>query len=358
MESLDKIRKSGKIKYEVISGSHAYGTNNKHSDQDIRGIFVPHKDEYISMKDIPNQYNDNKNDIIFYSLKRFLDLASNANPNIIELLWIPKDCVIYRHNMLDPIFENRNKFITKSAYNSHYSYAKSQIKKAKGCNKRVNNPQPEEKPKREDFCFVIPSVAIDGYFKGRPIPIKKIGLDLSQFHVSKLEHGHNSFRLYDYSDSKSKGVFKNDAIVCQSIPYEDENKRYYGILIFNKDQYERQVAEWHNYWDWFKNRNDARWIDQEKGKLDYDCKNMMHCYRLLLSSKNILENGEPLVRFEGEPLAELRSIRNGDLKYEELISKVDSLSLEIDELYQKSKLPESVDLEESNNIFREVYEYK
>lgn len=357
MNHLEELRKTSKIKFEVIAGSHAYGTNVETSDEDIRGIFVPDAHEYISIKEPPAQINDQKNDVVFYSIKRFFELINTANPNLIELLWIPSDCIIKQDSILDPLFQNKELFITKKAYMSHSCYAKAQIKKAKGCNKRVNNPQPKEKPHRSEFCFVIPRQKHKDAPIARPIPIKELEIDLSNFHVAKLEQSHNTFRMYDYSDQENRqGVFKNGDIVCQSIPLDDEDARFYGMLIYNKENYEKAVSEWHNYWDWFNNRNESRWIDQENGKLDYDGKNMMHCYRLLLSSKNILKNHEPIVRFDGEERNKLLAIRNGEWDYEELLLETDDLMAEIDELYKKTDLPDQVDHKKADDIFKAIYE--
>jgi predicted nucleotidyltransferase len=346
-----------KIVYEVIAGSHAYGTNIPTSDKDTRGIFLPSKEDHISFIDIPEQANDTKSDIVFYSLKRFFNLVNTANPNIIELLWIPESCIINKNPVLDPLFENRKIFITRKAYMSHFCYAEAQIKKAKGANKRVNNPKSEIKPVREDFCFYI---NVEKYnedvLNSRPIPIKDTKVDLNKCHCAKLEHSHNFYRLYDYSDVEScKGVFQNNALVCQSIPFDDETKRLIGFLIYDEESYVRELNEWKQYWEWKKNRNEARWVSQEKGELDYDQKNIMHCYRLLLSSKNILQYHEPIVRFEGDTLKYLMSIRNGDVPYDEIMSKVDILNKEIKELYEKSTLPAEVDLKKSEKIYKAIY---
>ena len=42
--------------------------------------------------------------------------------------------------------------IFRGIVESHLGYAVSQIKKARGCNKRVWNPWPEEPPKPEDYA--------------------------------------------------------------------------------------------------------------------------------------------------------------------------------------------------------------
>ena len=60
----------------------------------------------------------------------------------------------------------------------------------------------------------------------------------------------------------------------------------------------------------------ARWVQQERGELDYDAKNMMHLTRLLFSGENIVKNGEPIGRFEGEKLETLLPIES--TKYKEV----------------------------------------
>jgi len=74
-------------------------------------------------------------------------------------------------------------------------------------------------------------------------------------------------------------------------------------MIYNDNEYQKAMIDWKNYWTWIKERNPNRWIAQEKGEINYDTKNMQHCIRLLLSTKNILTKGEPIVRFEGDTLA-------------------------------------------------------
>ena len=75
-----------------------------------------------------------------------------------------------------------------------------------------------------------------------------------------------------------------------------------------------------NYWPWRRERNDARWQQQERGELDFDAKNMMHTVRLLLSGRSLMESGKPMVRFEGEQLALLMSIREGRRTFDEIMT--------------------------------------
>ena len=153
--TLDYIKNNNLMLLEAISGSHAYGLNIETSDIDKRGVFICELDDYLCGK-YPEQINDENNDITFYELGRFLSLVGTNNPNILELLNIPDDCIIYKHPLFDLITERKNEFITKICRNSFGKYASSQISKAKGLNKKQNWEQ--DKVTRKDildFVYVI-----------------------------------------------------------------------------------------------------------------------------------------------------------------------------------------------------------
>ena len=395
--NLEELQKSGRIAYSVIGGSYSYGTQVPTSDRDLRGLFCLTKDEYLDIgNEAPNQIGDEKNDILYYSLLRFLDLLRTANPNICELLWTPPDCILYQAPYLQPLFDNRRAFITQKTYFTHGAYSVAQIKKATGTNKRVHNPKPEARPLREDFCYFIDvkrvgnllaeeqslrndirasNVCIDGseygmralqdglrrldadklsQFPCRPVPISLSGIDLSKCHASALERVPYTYRLYNYGD-KAKGVFRgDDNLVCESIPVEDEWDNFVGLLVYNKADYEREIVEWKQYHEWMRERNAARWTDQENGEYSWDGKNMQHCIRLLLSAKNILEYGEPIVRFTGEKLQILRDIRDRKPTYEEILKYADKVKADMDVLFEKCKLPKQPDPVLVNKIFMDI----
>ena len=111
-----------------------------------------------------------------------------------------------------------------------------------------------------------------------------------------------------------------------------------------------------NYWQWHKNRNESRWQQQEVGELDYDAKNMMHTFRLLYSGKNILDHGEPLVRFNGELKDFLMKIRQGEYDYDDLNTRADSLVEEMEESFKQSTLPEEADTKAIDQLTKRIYQ--
>ena len=364
--NLKELKESNKIIYEVVAGSHAYGTNTPESDVDLRGYYWVDPKEYLSLnppvKSKDCQINDDKHDIVYYSLFRAFELLKTANPNQIELLWIPEDCVKIQSPIMAEMISRRHIFISKQAYYSHAEYAKAQIKKAKGANKRVHNPQPKERPTKDQFCWVIQNWegsrkdktkcpfylkefdSANSVFPSRPVPLNETDIDLCDCHVASLEHLENTYRLYyngkDSYGVTSRGVFRNDMLVTESISIDEEFAKFDGLLIYNEVAYNKAVKEWKQYWEWFEKRNDARWIDQEKGNLDYDQKNIAHCIRLMLSSKSILETGEPIVRLTGSDLDFVMSIRNGERTYDEIIERANDLDNDLLLLFKKSDLPE------------------
>lgn len=338
--------------FETISGSIAYGTNHAKSDVDIRGIYVLPEQAYLNLKAPLTQVSDEKGDIVYYTIQRFIELAASANPNIIEMLYMPDECIRYSSPIMQRLIEYREMFISRKAYKSHIGYAQAQIKKARGQNKWVNNPQPEEPPSKESFCYVIPRD--DGELPFRSISLQESEINLRECHCASLEHSPGMYRLYDYGD-EAKGVFRNDMLVCESIPLDDES-RCVGILIFNKTAYERALSNHKNYWKWRRERNDHRWISQENGSMDYDAKNLMHTFRLLLSGENILRYGEPIVRFTGEKLTLLKDILAGKFEYDQLIKMVEEKTTVMAELHEQCTLPDESNAEALTTLLREMTE--
>ena len=143
------------VLFRGIVGSRAYGTQNANSDMDVRGIFVVPSAEYARLAQPPKQVADERNDRTYYSLVRFCELMSEANPTTIEMLFLPDDCIMKTSPAHSMLVDNRGLFVTQKAVDSHLGYALSQIKKARGTNKRVWNPWPEEPPQAEDYCLFL-----------------------------------------------------------------------------------------------------------------------------------------------------------------------------------------------------------
>lgn len=344
------------IIFESVVGSQAYGTAIPGSDEDIKGVFIVPPHEYLRLESPPQQLSDRKGDTVYYSLRRFLELASTANPNIIELLFMPADCVRYKSSCFELIETRREIFLTKAVYDSHIGYAQAQIKKARGQNKWVNNPQPEQRPQLEEFCWFLSRDKQNlEDFPLRPKSLKEASISLRECHVSALEHCPGMYRLYHIGDS-AKGVIRGGKIVCESISSKEEIEHCIGLLSVNLQAFERACNDHQHYWDWRNHRNESRWKAQERGDIDYDAKNMMHTFRLLMSGESILNNGYPLIRFKSEELSFLMAIRNGEYTYGELMKRVEERVTSLEEHVNESDLPQTPDFEKIESLLAEATE--
>jgi predicted nucleotidyltransferase len=343
------------VVFECIAGSRAYGTTTDASDEDIRGIFVAPSSAYLDLARPADQLGDERGNVVYYSLRRIVELLANANPNILELLFMPLDCVRKSTPEMATLLASRHLFVTRQCADTHAGYAMSQIKKAKGQNKWVNNPKSETPPAREDFCHVIAwrAGADISTPAARPVALKRAGWNLDEYHAAKLEHARDMYRLYHYGPG-ARGVFRGDVLVCESIPEADEVQRFAGFLIYNESGWKQALADHHNYWAWRRERNNARWQQQELGELDFDAKNMMHTIRLLLSGRSLMKNGHPIVRFEGENLALLMSIRRGELAFGQIMAMAESILEECERLKATADLPDACDLAKAEALLRDV----
>ena len=66
--------------------------------------------------------SDEHNDKRYYSLRNFLELAANANPNILGMLFLPDDCVQLTTPYWRIIQENRSFFLSKKVCQTYCEY--------------------------------------------------------------------------------------------------------------------------------------------------------------------------------------------------------------------------------------------
>ncbi|MGE6631974.1 nucleotidyltransferase domain-containing protein [Bacillus sp. NPDC077027] len=85
-----------KICYAVESGSRAWGFPSTDSDYDVRFLYVPRKEWYLSIedhRDVIERPIDDELDISGWEMRKALRLFSKSNPSILE--WLSSDIVYY-----------------------------------------------------------------------------------------------------------------------------------------------------------------------------------------------------------------------------------------------------------------------
>lgn len=373
--------------YLVIRGSHAYGTNIETSDVDYSGVFIQSLDDILGNKYI-EQINDDKNDIVIYEIRRFLELLGKNNPTILELLNTPENCIIYKDPIFDEVLNQKEKFITKICANSFGGYAKMQIQKAKGQDKKQN--WEKEKTERKDvldFVFVIENEKTipwkkwnEDFFDEKFIGAVSVpnardvyalyydevaALCFSERIEEKTRNAAKYLRLennlpmgFGYKGlvktGEGKSTPESNQLRLSSIPKGQES---ICTIIYNKDSYTQHCKDFASYETWLREKNEARWIDVKSHGQKIDGKNMMHCVRLIDMAREIAENKG--INVYRENAKELIDIRKGKVDLNSIIEKVEKDIVVIDELFKNSTLPNNIDIEFINelliNIRKKVY---
>ncbi|MFT4641032.1 MAG: hypothetical protein ACI8T1_004367 [Verrucomicrobiales bacterium] len=334
--TLDEIQTSPWRLFDAVSGSRAYGTDTPESDIDIRGVFVLPPEQFYGFSP-PVQVSDATNDITFYELGRFIDLLTKNNPNVVELIGTPKDCIHHQH----PLWERLEPrlFLSKRCRDTFAGYAMGQIRKARGLNKKIVNPFPKERRTTQDFCHVMEgqgSMPLKDWLAERAIKPEDCGL------VS-IPHMRDVYGIYhDPTEmGEYRGIFADSEaseVRCSSVAQEAQP---IGWMAFNKDGFKKYCREYQSYWDWVEHRNEARYATNIEHGRNYDSKNLMHTFRLLDMAEEIAREGEIRVRRPNRD--ELMRIRQGEFEYEDLVDQAEAKVTKIDALFEKSPLPNEPD---------------
>jgi uncharacterized protein len=317
------------IIFECIAGSHAYGLNTPESDTDYRGICIPPIDYWFGLFSFEQHEAKAPNDRVIFNIIKFLNLAVDNNPNIIELFFMPDDCIVLTTKSWDKLAEHRNEFLSKKVRHSYGGYAFSQIKRVKTHREWLLNP-PTHQPTREEF----------GLPQHQKMSADYMGAIES---LMKLEFGIHQNDI----DADKDLVLKN--VPSDFIPADI-------MGLYEKERaYRNAKKRWEQYQNWVKTRNPKR-ADLER-KFGYDTKHMSHTFRLLIQGEEILSKGTLSTRLSKENQEFCRAIKLGAYSYDELIEKADTLMGErFDSLYLTSTLPSSVDMKKVSDLAIEIVE--
>jgi predicted nucleotidyltransferase len=340
MKTIEELKKSNSIIFECISGSRAYGLATPNSDTDIRGVFILPKEQFYSL-DYVGQINNETNDIAYYELRKFIELCSKNNPNILEMLNVPDECILYKQPLFDDI--KKEIFLSKLCKNTFANYAFTQIKKARGLNKKIVNPVEKVRKSVEDFCAIRigkKNISLNMFLKERGLESKYCGL-------AKLTNIKDCYNLFYNEDKNYYGIARENAneVCTSSIPKEEEP---IAMLYFNLDGYSSYCKKYKEYWAWVSKRNEERYKNNISHSKNYDAKNMMHTFRLLHMAKEIGEHSIINVkRFDRDFLL---SIKNAEFEYDDLVEKAEKIRVCLDSIYESSELKEVPDLREVNDL--------
>jgi predicted nucleotidyltransferase len=345
------------IVFETVVGSRAYGTNYEDSDYDKSGVMIPGIEYFFGFRSF-EQYTDPDTDRTIFDIRKALNLISENNPNMMDLLFMPDRCVVKMTPYWQKIVENAQIFVTKRCRYTFARYAIAQLERIKTHRKYLLDP-PKHMPTRENFGLsetpMFPTVQIKA--------ICNLALDL----IAEEEKP-NLIKEID----KVYG----DYVIPLFLKYVKEDQRPLGMEwiqsgvkaqsrtvlslgnSFIKDEYleeaRKELAFYHakNDWDrfksWEKSRNKKR-ADLEV-KFGYDAKHAMHLVRLLRMGVEILETKKVNVDRTYIDADELKAIREGAWSYERVEEYAHEIDAKLDTSYANSDLPKTVDVEKIDGL--------
>ncbi|HEY2972690.1 MAG TPA: nucleotidyltransferase domain-containing protein [Pyrinomonadaceae bacterium] len=267
-------------------------------DKDIMGVYIGPLEHYLGFgrKDVYEQW-EGEWDSVFYELQKFVGLLLNCNPNVLSLLWLKPNGIIYESSLGQRLRENRDLFVTKQAYHSFSGYAHDQFKKMISFNQEAQALMEQLEQQLTSFGIDLDS-SEDG--PGSP--------------AEQLRWG-GGYALRRLDGQPFVGATTEMMEVVKR--YRGERRRYYsgGYMGQKRRELVRRVG--------------------------YDAKNAAHLIRLLRMGIEFLTEGTLLV--ERADAAELLDIKRGAWSLEKVKAEAERLFQLAQEAYVRSTLPPEPD---------------
>jgi len=218
-------------------GSIAHGTyeeNVTHDDKDIMGIFVSPPDVIYGIANmetieraIPEKLSEKRTvvwDIVYYSLRKYLNLLLKQNPNVIMLLWLDEKYYIKRTRWGNLLIENRSRLLSKQSYHSFSGYAYGQLHRM-----THHIPTGQMGAKRKEL---VDKFGYDTKNAGHLIRLLKMGIEALNTGELVVERPDNNMlleikrgewslqKVLDYADSLFR--LMEDSLVKSTLPAKVE----------------------------------------------------------------------------------------------------------------------------------------
>jgi uncharacterized protein len=392
----------------TLTGSHAYGTARPGSDVDVRGCCVAPLRERLSLLSNFEQYTwlpepsahaelplgpvfagalerarshpsagrslvaaDAPPDVVIYDLAKLVGLCAQANPNMLELLFVDEREILHRTPLWDRLRARRSSFLSQKVRHTFAGYAQGQLKRIQRHREWLLHP-PDRAPTRAEFGLPEHSLLSADERNRIDESITKIirawsvdeaielpGAERDVLRERLREFWSAALRARPSVDVESLGEPRAlDAAAEDRL--DEQVAEVAGIslglgatvlaTLRQERRYRSARKRWEQFQRWQRERNPKRAaLEAEHG---YDTKHGMHLIRLLRMGGEILRDGE--VRVRRADADELLAIRNGALDYDGLIAEADTLEQGMREALKTTTLPRNVDEQALDELLYEL----
>lgn len=137
--------------YLVIMGSQAYGVSQDTSDIDYYGFCIPPREivfphlsgaipgfgpqpekfEQYQQHHVKDEDKGVEYDFTIYNVVKYMQLVAENNPNMIDSLFVPINCITHITSAGQLVRDKRREFLHKGSYHKFKGYAYSQIHKVR-----------------------------------------------------------------------------------------------------------------------------------------------------------------------------------------------------------------------------------
>jgi uncharacterized protein len=354
-------------------GSTLYGLRKPDSDIDYRGGCIApanyffglynfeqadSKDTIHLVKDLLGSRPIDNAEIVIWNLKKMIDLASQGNPNMIEMMFVPEKNIVHQHPLMTKFFDIRPAFLSQVLKHRFSGYAMAQLKRIRNHKRWVDHPP--TRPTREQFGIEGVNMPKDQLFAcDKLIELQVDSWLVDQTHLSediKIQLGPEMIRMINTILEQIQIETKIDRL--KDI-LERAANRHLGFdanfvsFLGAYKRYRSAKAEYQSYETWKAQRNPVR-AELERN-WGYDSKHGMHLVRLLRMCREILEKHEVNVNREGIDADELMDIRyNGAWSYEKITTWAEEEDQALTELMPKCGLPKSPNRNLISKVLTEV----
>lgn len=359
--------------YVTLHGSQAYGLNNELSDVDVKGIVVPPKEvendlfhrfeqaeNHPFVEEFLGHLKNPKNpkfESTLYSLRKFMILAANVNPNIVELLWTdPSDHFVFKSPM-EELMEHRDLFLSSKAKFTFSGYAFAQAAKIERHRKWIVKGELKE-PKREDFGLPPERThQIDEVFRLIKSEVER--WNLSQYPLDNMQRDELKADIWELIAFVSKVDVNEgnwpkvyEAGVIERLAQEYNLKEEVVDLLQRERLFKKEMETYKSWLNWKKNRNPTR--HELEVKAGYDTKHASHLVRLMRMGLEILTEHKVIVKRPDRE--EILAVKNGAWSYEQVMEFAKSMQAKLDKAYKSTTLPKSVNYAKVNELYHKLYE--